>query len=117
MRSDLLDEVTGDLQQMYDTTRLTRSRFITRLVIWYEVVLYLRPFAIRKARLTYINPYPMYKSYFKTAIRSMVKNKLHAFINVTGLSVGMAVSMIIGLWIIDELSYERHFDNYSRVGR
>ena len=114
---DLLDEVTGDLQQIYDDARRTKSRFISQLIVWYEVLSYLRPFAIRKAKLNYVNPYPMYKSYFTTAIRNMVKNKLHAFINITGLSVGMAVSIIIGLWIIDEVSYERHFDDYSRIGR
>jgi putative ABC transport system permease protein len=59
----------------------------------------------------------MYKSYFKTAFRSMVRNKLHAFINITGLSVGMAVTIVIALWIVDELSYEKHFDKYPRIGR
>ena len=47
----------------------------------------------------------------------MVRNKLHAFINVTGLSVGMAITIVIALWIIDELTYEKHFHNYSRIGR
>lgn len=117
LRKELLDEVTGDLQEMYALTRKTRSKLVTRLVIWYEVMHYLRPFAIRKATLYYVNPYPMYKSYLKTALRNMLRNKLHAFINITGLSVGMAVTITIALWIIDEMSYEKHFDNYSRVGR
>jgi ABC-type antimicrobial peptide transport system permease subunit len=113
----LHEEVTGDLTEKYDTLRLSKSRVLSRLIIWYEVFHYLRPFAIRKAKITYVNPVHMYKSYFTTAIRNMIKNKLHAFINITGLSVGMAVTILIGLWIVDEVSYERHFDNYSRVGR
>ena len=59
----------------------------------------------------------MYKSYFKTAIRSMIKNKLHAFINICGLSVGMAVFISIGLWIADELSFDKNFINYDRIGK
>lgn len=117
LREDLLDEVTGDLQETYDLSRQTRSRFIARLMIWYEIVNYLRPFALRKTTSNYINPYPMYKSYFKTSLRGMIKNKLHTFINVTGLSVGMAVALIIALWISDELSYERNFTNYDRIGQ
>jgi putative ABC transport system permease protein len=90
---------------------------VTQLIVWHEVIHYLRPFAIRKASMYYINPYPMYKSYLKTALRSMLRNRLHAFINITGLSVGMAITIVIGLWIMDELTYEKHFGNYSRVGR
>ena len=117
LRADLVDEVTGDFQEMYDTTLLTRSNFAARLMIWYEVIHYLRPFAFRKTSVNFVNPYPMYKSYFKTSLRSMLKNKLHAFINITGLSVGMAVALIITLWVNDELSYEKNFDNYSRIGQ
>lgn len=45
----------------------------------------------------------------------MLKNKAHTFINVTGLSVGMAVAMLIGLWIWDELSFNKYFKNYDRI--
>ena len=117
LRNDLVDEVTGDLQEMYETTRLTRSRMVARFVIWFEVLNYLRPFAFKKTSFHFVSPYPMYKSYFKTSLRSMVKNKLHAFINIAGLSVGTAVALVITLWISDELSYEKNFDNYSRIGQ
>lgn len=58
----------------------------------------------------------MYKSYLTSSVRNMKKNKLHAFINVAGLSVGLAVAIVIGLWIKDELSWEKHFDNYEKTG-
>lgn len=45
----------------------------------------------------------------------MLKNKAHTFINVTGLSVGMAVAILIGLWIWDEVSYNKNFQNYDRI--
>jgi len=45
----------------------------------------------------------MIKNYFKIAWRNLIKNKAHSSINIVGLSVGMAVAMIIGLWIWDEL--------------
>jgi putative ABC transport system permease protein len=117
IRTDLLDEVTGDLKELYDMSRLTRSRFICRLIIWYEVIHYLRPFALRKTKFIFVNPYCMYKSYFKTSFRSMFKNKLHTFINITGLSVAMATVLIIVMWVGNELAYEKNFKNYQRIGQ
>ncbi|MBS1532653.1 MAG: ABC transporter permease [Bacteroidetes bacterium] len=59
----------------------------------------------------------MLKNYLKIAWRNLLKNKAHTFINVTGLSVGMAVTMLIGLWIWDELSYDKYFQNYDSLVR
>jgi len=59
----------------------------------------------------------MLKNYLKIAWRNLLKNKTHTFINVTGLSVGMAVAMLIGLWIWDEVSYDKYFQNYDRLVR
>ena len=52
----------------------------------------------------------MLKNYFKIAWRNLVKNRMHSFINIAGLSVGMAVAILIGLWIWDEVSYNKNFD-------
>jgi putative ABC transport system permease protein len=60
----------------------------------------------------------MLRNYFKTALRNLAKSKLHSIINITGLSVGMAVAVLIGLWIYDEVSFDRqspHFDRIAQV--
>jgi len=57
----------------------------------------------------------MIKNYLKTAWRNISKNKLHSFINIAGLASGMAVAMVIGLWIYDEASANRHFKNYQTI--
>jgi ABC-type antimicrobial peptide transport system permease subunit len=57
----------------------------------------------------------MIKNYLKTAWRNLVKNKVSSFINISGLAVGMAVAMLIGLWIYDELSFNRYHENYNRI--
>ena len=59
----------------------------------------------------------MLKNFFKTAWRNLVKNKMHSFINIAGLSVGMAVTILIGLWINDELSFNKNFAHYDRIGQ
>lgn len=59
----------------------------------------------------------MIKSYFRIAWRNLVKNKLHSFINITGLAAGMAVATIIGLWIWDELSFDQYHRNYDSIAQ
>src|ERR1700761_8431796 len=56
-------------------------------------------------------------NHFKIAWRGLVKNKAHSFINITGLAVGMAVSMLIGLWVWDECSYDTYHQNYKTIGQ
>jgi putative ABC transport system permease protein len=59
----------------------------------------------------------MLRNFFKTAWRNFVKNKMHSFINISGLSVGMTVAVLIGLWVNDELSFNKNFSNYNRLGQ
>lgn len=57
----------------------------------------------------------MINSYFKTAARGLRKNVAHSVINMAGLSVGMAVAVLIGLWIGDELSFNTYHQHYDRI--
>lgn len=59
----------------------------------------------------------MIKNYLKIAWRNLIKNKVHSFINIAGLSVGMAVAMLIGLWIWDELSFDKNYQNYNNIAK
>jgi len=59
----------------------------------------------------------MIKNYLKTAWRNLVKNKAHSSINIAGLSIGMAVAMLIALWVWDELSYDRFAPNYGQIAK
>jgi putative ABC transport system permease protein len=57
----------------------------------------------------------MIRNYLKIAWRNLTKNKVYSFINVFGLAVGMAVAMMIGLWINDEMSANKHHANYNTL--
>ena len=59
----------------------------------------------------------MIHNYFKIAFRNLIKNKISSFINIGGLAIGMAVAILIGLWIYDELSFNKNFKNYDRIAR
>jgi ABC-type antimicrobial peptide transport system permease subunit len=57
----------------------------------------------------------MFRSYLKIAIRNLRKYKTQSVINIAGLSIGMAVALLIGLWIWDELSFNKYHENYERI--
>jgi putative ABC transport system permease protein len=57
----------------------------------------------------------MIKNYFKIAFRNLRRNKVYSLLNITGLSVGMAVAMVIGLWIWDELSFNKYHQHYDHI--
>ncbi|HWB27244.1 MAG TPA: ABC transporter permease [Chitinophagaceae bacterium] len=59
----------------------------------------------------------MFKNYLTTAFRNLIKNKAHSFINIAGLSIGMAVTILIGMWMYDELSYDKNFNNYDTIAK
>jgi putative ABC transport system permease protein len=59
----------------------------------------------------------MFKNYLKTGWRNLKKHKVHSFINIAGLAVGMAVSMLIGLWMWDEVSFDHVFKNHDRIAQ
>lgn len=59
----------------------------------------------------------MFKNYLKIAWRALGKNRASAIINIGGLSIGMAVALLIGLWIWDELSFNKGVKNYNTIAQ
>ncbi|RRB00157.1 ABC transporter permease [Larkinella rosea] len=59
----------------------------------------------------------MIRNYFKIALRNFVKHKGYSAINVSGLAAGMAVAILIGLWIYDELSFNTYHKTYDLVAQ
>lgn len=57
----------------------------------------------------------MFKNYFKIAWRNLIKNKAHSFINISGLSVGLACSLLILLWVQNELNIDAFHKNGERL--
>src|SRR6266571_3986271 len=59
----------------------------------------------------------MIRNYLKIAWRNLIKSKVSSLINIGGLAVGVAVAMLIGLWIWDELSFDKYHQNYDRIAQ
>ena len=59
----------------------------------------------------------MFKNYLKVAWRNLFRSKVTSFINIIGLSCGMAVAMLIGFWIQDEVTYDQSHKNYDHLAQ
>ena len=57
----------------------------------------------------------MYKSYLKLAWRNILKNKGFSFTNISGLTIGMTCTLLILLWVHDELSWDKFHPNHKTV--
>ena len=57
----------------------------------------------------------MFKNYFKIAWRSLRNNKFYSVINISGLAVGLATSLMLLLWIQNELSYDKFHKDYENI--
>src|SRR5882762_9588202 len=59
----------------------------------------------------------MLKNYLTIAWRNLIKNKLFSSINIIGLALGMAIALLIGLWITDELQFDHYYQHHDRLAR
>src|SRR6476646_1503334 len=57
----------------------------------------------------------MFKNYFKTMWRGLLKNKFYSSINILGLTIGMASAILILLWIQNEMSHDRFYEKTDRI--
>ena len=115
----LREEVLGDLHERYVLRVQQSGEANARRRYWREVLAYVRPAFIKREPGKYPNPTTtdMLRNYLKIAFRNLARNKVSSFINIGGLAVGMAVAILIGLWIYDELSFNKYHKNYDRIAQ
>ncbi len=59
----------------------------------------------------------MIKNYFKIALRNIKRYSTYSILNISGMAIGMACAILILLWVQDEWSYDRHFENADNLYR
>ena len=113
----LRNHIEGDLMELYNerAKEFGKSKADRKFIT--DVLLLFRPGIIRPTEgYKNLNNYGMFKSYFKIGWRSLLRNKAYSAINIGGLAMGMTVALLIGLWVHNELSYNKSFENYQRIG-
>lgn len=115
LRPELVEEVLGDLDESFAHTAKTRSVLRARLGYWYQVFNYLRPFAIRRSK-TFNSNY-MLGNYVKVGWRQLGRQRMYSIVKMGGFALGVAASLLITLYILNELSYDRQYPNSEKVYR
>src|SRR5687768_14778561 len=59
----------------------------------------------------------MFKNYLKTAWRNLIKNRVFSLINILGLAIGLCCFLLIAMYVLDELSFDRHHKKADRIYR
>ncbi|SDL60799.1 ABC transporter permease [Siphonobacter aquaeclarae] len=72
---------------------------------------------LSKQGITRTTGFPMFRNYLKIAFRNLLKNRGYSFINILGLAVGLASSILILLWVVDEFSYDQFHPKKERIYR
>ena len=57
----------------------------------------------------------MFRNYLKIAWRNTLHNKVYSMLNIVGLAAGMAVALLIGLWVVNQYSYDRFLPGYKQL--
>ncbi|WP_460475086.1 ABC transporter permease, partial [Emticicia fontis] len=117
---ELLEEVQGDLHEKFEKNVRVFGEQTARREYIIGVLSFIRPFALKRNVRAYQSSLYlkiMISNYFKIAFRNLLRYKGYSFINIFGLATGMAVAILIGLWIYDELSYNRYHKNYDSIAQ
>jgi putative ABC transport system permease protein len=114
----LRDYIEGDLMEEYNEHVETIGKRKADLKFVVDVILLFRPGIIKPVEgYKNLNTYGMFKSYFKIGWRNLLRNKGYSVINIGGLTIGMMVAILNGLWIWHEFTYDTYFENYDRIAQ
>jgi hypothetical protein len=109
-------DIEGDLMELYERRCETVGVKKAKWLLYKDVVLLFRPGIIRPFKLfSNFNSLTMFRHHFKISFRTLWRDKGFSLINIGGLALGMTVTLLIGLWLWNELSYNKNFENYDHI--
>ncbi|WKN44376.1 ABC transporter permease [Tunicatimonas pelagia] len=115
---DYVEDIEGDLRERYERNVEERGEKAAYWRFTKDVVKLFRPGIIRPFyKIQPINHTAMFQNYFKIGWRNLLKHKGYSLINIGGLAVGMAVCILIVLYVKDELSFDRFHTNAGQIYR
>ena len=103
----------GDLEEEYRCVAKESGKRYARMWYWRQV--------LKSLPNIFNNSFywsaAMFKNYIKIALRNLQKHKMYSLLNIIGLAVGILCSLLISLWVLDELSYDRFHTHADRLYR
>lgn len=117
LKKEYLEEIEGDMEEIFcDALEQEQSHYKARRVYIGEAFKLLRPVLMKNIdSFQSLTPYPMFKNYFKTSFRSLMKNPLSSFINVFGLSVAIGICLLVYTFMEYDYSIDQFHKNKNEV--
>ncbi len=105
-----LEEIEGDMEERFqDNLQRFSVRKARRLYVW-DTLKLIRPELLKRiTKSNQLSHLDMIRQNFKIAWRGLLKQKVFSFIKIGGFAIGIAACMLIGLFIWDELNYDKHY--------
>ncbi|HEX8061066.1 MAG TPA: FtsX-like permease family protein [Cyclobacteriaceae bacterium] len=116
LRDELMEDVLGDLEEKFYKTASRHSAFRAKVNYWFQTINYIRPFALRRRRSN-IKTNGMLNNNLKIGWRHMQRQKMYSAIKIGGFALGIAASLLITLYIKDELSFDTQPQAAHRIYR
>ena len=113
---DHLEILRGDVYELYEERIETMKKWKADLMFIIDILGLCRPFAFKRKsqNSTHI---AMFRNYFKVTYRNFIKQKVYSALNVSGLAIGLACTILIFIYINDELSYDKFHSKSDRIYR
>lgn len=112
---DLLEEIQGDVYELFDRRVQDKGEKAARRHFTWDVLRSFRLSTIRNFNLK-ISPM-LFKSNFKIAFRQLAKQKMYSAIKIGGFALSIAACLLIALFIVDEISYDQHYQDKDQIYR
>ncbi|MCG8374077.1 MAG: ABC transporter permease, partial [Balneolales bacterium] len=110
---DVWKTTLGDFEEYYSYLATKNGKKTADIWYWKQVLRYAPSKIVHKFYWTI----EMFFNYLKLSFRRLRTNKTYSFINISGLAVGLASFILIGLFVQHELSYDKHFEDSDRIYR
>jgi ABC-type antimicrobial peptide transport system permease subunit len=113
----LLEEVQGDLQELFDKRLQTQGPRKARLLYILDLLKLIHPRLWKNKKTAYqpLNPLDMFQHFLLLSFRTFKRFKSSFLINLIGLSTGLACTLLIYLWVNHELRVDKFHENDSRL--
>ncbi|MFN8348363.1 MAG: ABC transporter permease [Spirosomataceae bacterium] len=117
----LREEIFGDLHERYALRVKRLGQVRARQRYWRDALTYVRWSNIKRKPNEFPTTYTysplMLRNYLKIAYRNLVQNKLYSALNIAGLTFGLTCFFLIGLYVFDELTFDRQHSKVDRIYR
>lgn len=113
LRDSIRQDAMEDFEDQFEYISSSRGNLAASIWYWYQIFSLIPGFILN---LSYWSN-NMFQNYLKIAFRNLFRHKLNSILNITGLAIGLACTLLIFIHIKHELSYEDNFSKADRIYR